>query len=82
MLNGAQGIIDLEHVLTLVTTMKNKIDEYEQRANYYNDICESNIFGKDTNLKDRFSELIELLSLMDEKVPDVQWRSMRKKSHI
>ena len=60
-----------------VGSVKNKINEYSESVNYYNDICD-NILGKNTEFEDHFNELDEKLSLMDEKLLDIQWRSMRE----
>ena len=57
-----------------VGSVKNRFNEYSESVNCYNDIC-GNILGKSTDFDDRFSER---LSLMDEKLLDIEWRSMRE----
>ena len=62
---------------TEVVSVKSKINKYTKSVNYCSELCDD-ILDKNAEYEDRITELDDEISVIDEKLLDVQWRSMRE----
>ena len=60
-----------------IKTFKSKICEYDNSVQFYNDICDT-IINSNTEIKDRLTSVEQDEVKNDEKLIDLQWRSMRE----
>lgn len=74
----------VDSINTVINSMKTKFSGYEESVNYYNDICDT-ILSSNTEIDTRLRDLTNKLSSVeqkqkasDDKLMDVQWRSMRE----
>ena len=60
-----------------IKTFKSKICEYDESVQFYNDICDT-IINSNAEIKDRLTSVEQDEVKNDEKLIDLQWRSMRE----